>query len=1334
LYRKTRPHLRRLVTTSPRRSGRLRLTAGLVTSLAVVVASLASASNAGAATPASAPPASAAPVALPGVSGSHTITLVTGDKVTLTDNGSGGFDITTQPSVRPDGTRPVLAVKRGPDGVYAIPSDAALDVLTGRLDRELFNVEYLAANGYADDQSGQVPVIVQYPRTRAAAAVAKAADALPASTPSVGLASVHGAALKVSKAQAGAFWGSVRGTRAALGAGLAKVWLDRKVKVNLDESVPLVGTAQAWAAGHDGAGTTVAVLDTGIDETHPDLQGKVVDSKSFVPGVTSVKDGHGHGTHVASTIAGSGVASDGRRKGVAPGARLLVGKVLDDRGEGDFSWIMAGMEWAAHRAKIVSMSLGGPVTDGTDIVTQAVNELTAETGTLFVIAAGNNGQPETVATPGTAEAALTVAATDKSDRRAGFSSQGPRLDGVLKPDIAAPGLGIVAARAAGTAPGPIVDGVYTRLNGTSMATPHVAGAAAILAQTHPHWTAAQLKAALMSTAKDVGLTVYQQGAGRLDVARADRQQVVSTTPNLDFGLVPITEQTPPIDKQVTYANGSDKPVTLTVTTTLRTPGGETVAGALSGDTSVTVPAGGTASATITLDAGDLARGDYSGTVVATDEASGIRLTTPVGLVRSPPMVTLSVRTLDRDGKLAYPLAIDMIDVTKGGKGAIVQAYTPATGVINALVPEGTYSVSEIFGWVDGDSMQNYAYLTNPQFTVEGDTTITLDARKVQRVEFSTPRESKPLESPPDLTLQRTTVDGARYSLSIDTLSAFTDAWVRLGATPTQRVTKGRFHFATHWLLGTAKAHLNVVEPERHTLHPTTLASFGDIQGGHLSPGYVPITGTRDLPLADVRHGLPDDLAGMDLHGKLALMQARGCELWIDDIIAVREAGAAAIVAFPPSGMGCRIPMDIAQPAFEPPKRVDIAHVAISTAEGARLREQLTRGPVTLRLSGTPQTSYVYTLSPYEEGRIPASLHYRYTDGQLARIDMVPHAAGSRSYSFVDATALRDSTNGIGRTSSLALPEDAQTNLRVYAGPVSGRIIHNRIVNQYDSSQSATHLVASHDRIDVFDRPVRRTEQWFGTPVTPGARRLSRATDRAITSPGPDSGFGINASCTFCRTGDRLDTLFWMTTDGQRASYPTSADEHILKWQFHLYHGDEEIPQNPGYPSMTYTLPPEKNTYRLTGHSARTDVTWTFTSHRPTRETVPEGYTCRLRAIFDSGACRQEPFVLVGYDLGDSLAVDNTVATGAHTFRVTAYHPAAADRVPRIAGLKLWYSTDDGAHWTPAAVRRHGDGDYRATAAYPPLAATTGAVSLKVRAWDADGNSIEQTTKRAFNLR
>lgn len=204
----------------------------------------------------------------------------------------------------------------------------------------------------------------------------------------------------------------------------------------------------------------MAVLDTGYDPGHPDLKDVVEESESFVPG-EDVTDRNGHGTHVASTVAGSGAASDGKEKGVAPGVDLHVGKVLSDAGVGYDSWIVAGMEWAARdaHARVVSMSLGSSeYADGETVLARAVDELSAETGALFTIAAGNDGpDAQTVRSPGTADAALTVGAVDSADAIASFSSRGPRYgDDALKPEITAPGVDILAARSqyAGRAPAP----------------------------------------------------------------------------------------------------------------------------------------------------------------------------------------------------------------------------------------------------------------------------------------------------------------------------------------------------------------------------------------------------------------------------------------------------------------------------------------------------------------------------------------------------------------------------------------------------------------------------------------------------------------------------------------------------------------------------------------------------------------------------------------------------------------------------------------------------------------------------------------------------------------
>src|SRR4030095_1320757 len=165
------------------------------------------------------------------------------------------------------------------------------------------------------------------------------------------------------------------------------------------------------------------------------------------------------------------------------------------------------------------MSRGACPTDGTDPMSQAITRLTARYRTLFVVAAGNFGPgQQTAEHPGIATAALTVACADAEDELAGFSGRGPRFgDYAMKPDITAPGVDIIAARAAGTDLGDPVNQWYTRLTGTSMATPHVAGAAAIMAQRWPSWTPARIKAVLMGTADpNSDLGVYEQGGGPLD--------------------------------------------------------------------------------------------------------------------------------------------------------------------------------------------------------------------------------------------------------------------------------------------------------------------------------------------------------------------------------------------------------------------------------------------------------------------------------------------------------------------------------------------------------------------------------------------------------------------------------------------------------------------------------------------------------------------------------------------------------------------------------------------------------------------------------------------------
>jgi subtilisin family serine protease len=156
-----------------------------------------------------------------------------------------------------------------------------------------------------------------------------------------------------------------------------------------------------------------------------------------------------------------------------------------------------------------------------------------------------------------------------------------------------------------------VDRIWLDRKATSMATPHVAGSAAILAERHPNWKAFQLKAALMGTAKDDGYSVYEQGAGRVDIGRADTQNVFATTAALDYESQDAGQT--PAAKQIGYANLGDTPVTLTLSASLKSADGKTVSGALTTDKSIVVPAGGTAAANVGLAAAD---GTSTGTLPA----------------------------------------------------------------------------------------------------------------------------------------------------------------------------------------------------------------------------------------------------------------------------------------------------------------------------------------------------------------------------------------------------------------------------------------------------------------------------------------------------------------------------------------------------------------------------------------------------------------------------------------------------------------------------------------------------------------------------------------------
>lgn len=303
---------------------------------------------------------------------------------------------------------------------------------------------------------------------------------------------------------------------------VVKIWEDLKVQMFLHESVPVINGPKVWKKGAEGQGIVVAIVDTGVDGEHPDIKGKLGATADFTE--EGYFDGNGHGTHVGGTVCGTGAASKGKYKGVAPKATLIAAKVLDSSGSGTFSGVIAGIEWATEqKPHVMNLSLGANVQgscDGTDPVCQAV-DAAMDKGIVMCVAAGNAGPgSSTVGTPGCAKKVITVGASSKEDQIAWFSSRGPTKDGRVKPDILLPGANIVAARAKDTSLGSPIDQHYTSASGTSMATPHCAGVAALLLSGNLNLTPAQVKAKLMQTAIDLQYDPNTQGSGRVDAYAA----------------------------------------------------------------------------------------------------------------------------------------------------------------------------------------------------------------------------------------------------------------------------------------------------------------------------------------------------------------------------------------------------------------------------------------------------------------------------------------------------------------------------------------------------------------------------------------------------------------------------------------------------------------------------------------------------------------------------------------------------------------------------------------------------------------------------------------------